>query len=161
MALITDYSKFINNKPSKHKKKKKKQVKKQAAVQKVFTPQQLAQIAQNNQRVASPMEIKIAAHLRSLNILYKKEYSNITLINPKTKYLLFLDFYLPSLKIAIEYDGKQHFVNDDVDKLKSQIYRDSVKTKWCKEHGVKLLRINFLNQDKYVELINNFLAKNI
>lgn len=160
MTLITDYSKFINNRPVK-KKKKKQKTNKQPVLQKGYTKQQLAQIEQNKQREASPMEIKIAAHLKALNLLYKKEYSNATLFNPKTKYLLFIDFYLPKLNIAIEYDGKQHFVNEDITKLKSQMYRDNVKTKWCKEHGVKLLRINFINQNKYEEIINSFISKNI
>lgn len=160
MGLTFDYSKlrndaFLAGKLKAKKKKSKNKHKKLLSVS--FTEKQLKQKQNNKEREESPMETKIKLFLRKKNIHFVQEYSNTTLINPKTNYLLFIDFYLPKLNIAIEYDGKQHFIDENKEKLKSQKYRDKIKDKWCKDHGIKLLRINYLQQDKYEELINNFL----
>ena len=165
MGLTFDYGKLRNDAYlyGKTKPKKKKQVKKKKPlpVGKAYTVLQLAQKEQNKLRQASPMEIKISAHLRSLKLNYVKEYTNPTLTNPKTNYLLFIDFYLPTLGIVIEYDGKQHYKNENKEELASQKYRDDIKTKWCKDHKVKLLRIHYMDQGKYVEIINKFLGRTI
>ena len=51
-----------------------------------------------------------------------------------------LDFYVESLNIAIEVDGKQHDPNSNsiFDNL---IINDQIKDKFCKENGIKLYRI--------------------
>lgn len=54
-----------------------------------------------------------------------------------------LDFYLPEYKIAIECQGKQHFVPikqfGGENKLKIQIESDCEKKRLCEENGIKLL----------------------
>lgn len=53
-----------------------------------------------------------------------------------------LDFYLPKYNIAIECQGKQHFVigfGKDKDLLDTLIERDTRKNKLCLENGVRLL----------------------
>ena len=55
-----------------------------------------------------------------------------------------LHFYIPSFNLAIEYDGEQHFVKKycwGKDNLKIQ-RRDKIKTQFCLDEGIKLLRIN-------------------
>lgn len=60
---------------------------------------------------------------------------------------LHLDFYLPSFDLAIEYDGAQHYRPVDwfggkasFDKQKK---RDKLKDQYCKDHGIKLIRIPY------------------
>ena len=57
--------------------------------------------------------------------------------NPKTGFNLYLDIYIPHLKLAVEYDGEQHFFpvrfggitkKEANKKFKKQTYRDKLKT---------------------------------
>ena len=51
-----------------------------------------------------------------------------------------LDFYLPKYNIAIECQGRQHFVNneffEDIDIIKE---RDKIKKQLCEENGIKVI----------------------
>ena len=65
----------------------------------------------------------------------------------KYKNKMSLDFYIPSKKIAIEYQGEQHFkkynFEQDNSKLLERQKRDLEKIKLCKEHNIKLLHFSF------------------
>lgn len=54
------------------------------------------------------------------------------------------DFYLPEKNICIEYDGIQHYEISDYfggyDKLEKQNIRDNIKTKYCLDNIIKLIR---------------------
>jgi hypothetical protein len=65
------------------------------------------------------------------------------------------DFYLPEYNTCIEYDGKQHF--EPVFGIKSfeSVQRtDKLKTDYCKDNGIKLIRIpytmNLNDVDDYI-----------
>jgi very-short-patch-repair endonuclease len=67
------------------------------------------------------------------------------------------DFYLPDLNLCIEFDGRQHYesVQDfggDISLGETQ-KRDKIKTIYCEENNIKLLRI------KYNEKINDKLCQ--
>ena len=55
--------------------------------------------------------------------------------------------YICGLKIAIEYQGKQHFEPVDYfggkENFLKQKERDELKAKRGKEHGVKLIYVNY------------------
>lgn len=57
-----------------------------------------------------------------------------------------LDAYIPSLKMAVEFDGRQHFpgcrgwIGDSYEGI---AIRDAIKDRWCKDNGVDLLRIPY------------------
>lgn len=59
-----------------------------------------------------------------------------------------MDGYFPDLKLAIEYDGLQHykyveyFDRSYEDFVKRQ-QRDKLKDELCKQNGVKLIRIRY------------------
>lgn len=86
----------------------------------------------------------------------------------KYKGLLRFDFYIPSRNACIEYDGEQHFDTVDFEggssekelkeKLKLNKKRDSIKDKYCKKNGIKLLRIPYYEFDnienKLIEFLN-------
>jgi len=70
-----------------------------------------------------------------------------------------IDIFIPELKIAIEYDGIQHFVPLDFfggklefEKRKNQ---DHLKEQKCKDNGVLLLRLKYdYNEDDFNNLCN-------
>jgi very-short-patch-repair endonuclease len=67
---------------------------------------------------------------------------------------LFLDYYVPSMNMAFEADGIQHykqnrfFHKNDLDFLGQQI-NDRDKESWCHENGVRLVRFRY---DEKVDL---------
>lgn len=65
------------------------------------------------------------------------------------------DFYLPQENICIEYDGLQHFEPIDwfggEESLKITQYHDNIKTNYCKENKITLIRIAY-NQSVIEEL---------
>ena len=91
------------------------------------------------------------AEKKVLNAL-KEKYNNVTYqyapqwlknkTSPQT-----LDFYLPDYKIAIEYQGRQHFYSNKKfggdEGFKKIVLRDKRKFDKCIENGVKLFYISF------------------
>jgi len=77
---------------------------------------------------------------------------------------LIIDIYIPSLRIAIEYQGEQHYreINRFVDHLLSKrIENDNLKRKLCKSNNIQLIEwkynelISKLNLDKKINKLNN------
>lgn len=68
------------------------------------------------------------------------------------------DFFLPAYNICIEFDGKQHFEDlegfTDLDTVQRH---DGIKTQYCIDHGIKLIRIPYY--DGYY--IDQILTQNI
>ncbi len=63
---------------------------------------------------------------------------------------LSLDFYIPSRKIAFEFDGEQHkkynkFFHGDKSGFERQKSRDKRKTLWCEINDITLVRIDNRN----------------
>ena len=87
--------------------------------------------------------------LEELNIEYKTQYK---FKDCKYKNVLKFDFYLPKYNMCIEYDGEGHYqaINwgskgEDFAKrrLKSCQIRDGIKTQYCKDNNIILLRIPY------------------
>lgn len=80
----------------------------------------------------------------------------------KDKGVLPFDIFIPSMNCAIEYDGIFHYevldgLNND---LESQQRRDMIKTEYCAQHNIRLIRIpywdkNNIEQIIYDQLLNN------
>ena len=77
----------------------------------------------------------------------------------KDKTSLPFDFYLPGHNICIEYDGIQHFevINyfGGESALKTQKIRDQIKTDYCKNNNIKLIRIKY-NENTLEKLNSHF-----
>lgn len=92
------------------------------------------------------------------NVPFTKEKPDF-LINPKTKRKLELDCYNDSLKIALEYQGEQHYkwpnyTNQSYKEFQDQVYRDEIKRKICKELGIKLVEVPYyIRYDKMKDYI--------
>lgn len=92
-------------------------------------------------------EEKIKEVLEKEGIEYKREKR---FEDCKSKRTLPFDFYLPKYNMCIEYDGEQHFkpkFNYDEEALKEIQERDKVKTEYCKDKNIKLLRIKYTDFD--------------
>lgn len=73
------------------------------------------------------------------------------------------DFYLPKYNCCIEYDGIFHFEElpniNNSERLKKIQSRDSIKTLYCKNNGIKLIRIPYYDYNNIEEILNkNLLA---
>lgn len=78
-----------------------------------------------------------------------------TFADCKNKKVLPFDFYLPDYNVCIEYDGIQHFEPIEFfggeQKFAEQQYNDNIKTQYCIDNNITLLRIKY-NQDIEMEL---------
>ena len=68
------------------------------------------------------------------------------------------DFYLPDYNTCIEYDGELHYKAVDYfggdDALMNTKCRDEIKTQYCKENNIKLIRIPYWEFDNIEEILN-------
>ena len=105
-------------------------------------------------------EKRVAKYLDNKNIEYERQYK---FDNCKSKKELPFDFYIPSLNITIEYDGEYHYMI--INRGKSDTYerafnrfvgtkvRDTIKTIYCKENNIKLIRIPYWDFDKIEKIL--------
>lgn len=94
----------------------------------------------------SSMEQYIASLLAIHNIEYLTQYIFDDCVGIHGWQLRF-DFYLPTYKVAIEYDGEQHykpisFFGGD-SKLQTQQVNDRIKDTYCTQHNITLLRLPY------------------
>lgn len=82
--------------------------------------------------------------LDELGVRYEREKTFDTCKNVLP---LPFDFYIEDLNLLIEYDGIQHYEAIDFfggqKHLEYVQFLDNIKTKWCEENGVELLRIPY------------------
>ena len=80
------------------------------------------------------------------------------------------DFYLLDLKILIEYDGSQHYSPQQIkgisiEKAKINFERcqinDKIKTQYCKDNNIDLLRIPYTHFKKIDEILTDKIIKGI
>lgn len=95
------------------------------------------------------MEVYISNELELKCIIYKREVTFRNCFNPKTGKLLRFDFYIPSLNVLIEYDGKGFHDNISV------LNRDYLKTQFAKDYNIKLFRIT--GKIEVLNCINNII----
>lgn len=95
--------------------------------------------------VNSNGELKISNLLTKGGYVFQKQKSFHDCINDKTGKVLLFDFYLPDYNCCIEYDGEQHFKEKQYfkDTLADRQYRDTIKSTYCINHNIKLVRIPY------------------
>ncbi len=75
------------------------------------------------------------------------------------------DFYLPTQKLLMEFDGIQHFdpnnyfCKKNKDNFKTQITNDLKKSLFCLKNGYKLLRIPYIHLNNVEEILDDYLNK--
>lgn len=78
------------------------------------------------------------------------------LMNPETGKPLELDCYNSSIKLALEYDGEQHYkyvslFHKSPDDLAKQVERDALKDRMCRQMGITLVRVPYWIDEKELE----------
>ena len=105
-------------------------------------------------------ELKIKKYLDDNNFIYKEQHR---FDNCKKLLPLPFDFYLPKYNLCIEYDGEQHFrrfrFEENDDKLIIRQQRDKIKTKFCRNNKIKLLRIKYIDMKNIDKILNKYLKK--
>ncbi|MDI6977290.1 hypothetical protein [Serratia sp. Se-RSBMAAmG] len=98
---------------------------------------------------ASKGETAVANALNGYGLLFKEQAKFIG-CRSKNGIQLKFDFYIESLNLLIEFDGKQHFTKVDAfggtEGFLSQKRNDEIKNHYCESRGMSLLRIKF-NED--------------
>ena len=97
-------------------------------------------------------EIKISQILTDYNIPFEREKTFEGCINPKTGNKLRFDFFINN-KYLIEYNGKQHYKNDNNwnnnnEDFQELQYRDILKIEWAKKNNIPLIIIPYTSYDK-------------
>jgi very-short-patch-repair endonuclease len=101
----------------------------------------------------------VADWLIKNSIRFKREKEFADLINPATGKILSIDFYLHTHKICIEFDGRQHFKASKLfdrngDSLEARIQRDRVKDAYCRNRGIKMIRIRYSDINRVSEILS-------
>ena len=98
---------------------------------------------------SSKGEKRISLFLKENNINYEAQKS---FKECSYKRMLPFDFYLPDYDICIEYDGQQHYNTIDFsgknqkraeEQFKQTQIKDNIKTQYCLDHNIKLIRIPY------------------
>ena len=126
-----------------------------------FTYQALKPYYKNKNEISQSLGVenafcdKLSAKAEIIYLILKEIYPNVIkektwdwLINDKTNKSLWVDFYIPSINTAIEFDGAQHFhyverYHKTYDGFLESVYRDKLKDKLLNEHGINLIRISY------------------
>ena len=95
--------------------------------------------------------------------IFSKERPN-WLKNPNSKYCLEIDLYCDELKLAIEYQGIQHYVytpyfHSCENDFKKQLKRDDIKKELCIKNNVKLIAVPY--KINTYESIKKFICEHV
>ena len=101
--------------------------------------------------LSSKGESIINTYLKQHNYIFKTQVTFEDLKNPKTNRKLRFDFGVYDkdniLKLLIEFNGKQHYLEDVPYYSKEGIERDNLKIEYCKNNNIPLLIIKCDNLD--------------
>lgn len=112
-------------------------------------------------RQSSYMDI-VESYLSNHMITYIKEARFPDCKNIRT---LPFDYYLPDYNMCIEVDGEFHFNNNSKDlNLQSNYHevskRDNIKTAYCINNNIRLLRLPYYDKDIFTSILNQELNVN-
>ena len=103
---------------------------------------------------ASKGEQRIESFLINNSIEYIHNYK---FDNCRFKNKLPFDFYIPTHNLCIEYDGEQHYKSVNhfggQEKFQTRKKIDAIKTKFCQDNNIKLLRIPFWDANKLHQIL--------
>ena len=79
---------------------------------------------------------------------------------------LFVDFFIPSMNVAIECQGEQHYkfvahFHKDKDGFTAHQARDAMKKQWAMKNKVKLIEIPYTNYPKTAADLFNLIYRQI
>lgn len=106
-------------------------------------------------------EFAIKKYLQDKNIHFDMQHR---FDDCRTKVPLPFDFYIPDLNTCIEYDGAGHYkpiprggateleAKEDLNSIKQ---RDKIKTNYCNNHNINLIRIPYWDYDNINNILDN------
>lgn len=104
-------------------------------------------------------EKEIARILDKMKINYHREYC---FDDCKAIRKLPFDFYIPDYNCCIEYDGEQHynknifFHKDNENSFKKRKEYDSIKTNYCLNNNINLIRIPYFQYNQIEEILYQY-----
>lgn len=110
--------------------------------------------------IESRGEFQVRQYLESHNFQFIPQYR---FYDCRTSVPLPFDFYLINDNTAIEYDGIGHYIpiqrgsmtfEDAKEALEKIQYRDRIKTDYCKNNGIKLIRIPYWDLSRIDDILN-------
>ena len=135
------------------------QQKKPVIQQKKKSPPKIKKVPNIKHPKLSKGEMLILIYLRKKGVILEQQKQ---FVDCKNILPLPFDFYLPEYNMLIEFDGEQHFkFNPKGDFIKTQEELDErqrldkIKTEYCINNNIKLLRISY----KEIDNIDNILSK--
>lgn len=113
--------------------------------------------------ISSKGEMYISKYLQELDISFIKEYVFSNFRYKDTNGIPRFDFYLPDYNCCIEYDGEQHYKANNQgwnteEKLQYTKKVDCIKTEFCKNNDISLIRIPYTD---YKKLSKEYLLKKL
>lgn len=107
---------------------------------------------------SSKGENKIAAYLLDKNIQFITQY---TFEDCKDKMPLPFDFYLSEYNTCIEYDGEQYYKEVEYFRYSLDYIQnhDNIKTLYCKENNITLIRIPYTDFDNIEKILDEFIKE--
>lgn len=97
--------------------------------------------------------------LREMNIDFIPQYR---MVGCRHKRPLPFDFFLPLYNAVIEFDGIQHFLPSDafggIEEFENQKIRDEIKSDYCAQHGIALIRISHEQISDISKILNEALS---
>jgi len=112
---------------------------------------------------SSKGEKRVAKYLKLNDIDFEQQYSFEYCKNINC---LPFDFYIPICNTAIEYDGEHHsqiviYSNEQIEDAETRFIQrqinDNIKTKYCDEHNIKLIRIPYTDFNEIENILDKYL----
>lgn len=102
------------------------------------------------QKSSGEQRIDRILHKYNIERIYQHIFEDCRNVKP-----LPFDFYLPQYNVAIEFDGRQHFEDKyfESSNLLEIQKRDNIKTKYCENNNIKLIRIPYWESKNIEEII--------
>lgn len=104
----------------------------------------------------------VETYLLSHNIKFEKEKRFNDCKNIRA---LPFDYYITDANICIEVDGEFHYPKNNVyinraSEYEMVAYRDSIKTDYCRQHGIKLIRLPYFDVPRFDDILDKELHVN-
>jgi len=101
-------------------------------------------------------EKKISKYLDQKNIKYTRQHKFDDCVG--IRYKLPFDFYIPKYRIAIEFDGKQHYEAMEyfggIEAYERLKINDKIKNDYCEDNYINLIRIRYDEYEMIYDILN-------
>jgi len=104
---------------------------------------------------------KIKKFLKKNNIDFIQEKKIKDKYTTRMDKCLKFDFYIKSLKLAIEFDGEQHFKpkRGGEEEFKKTLIRDKRKNEFCERKNINIIRLSFKDERKIKSILRKEFKK--